>query len=74
MDDPYRSPLPCDHGVAFDEAAYHALPTGLLRTSSIMLRAEVRQRWPRLNGPCPKGCGFSGIAYASSMHYLAGDW
>jgi hypothetical protein len=53
----------CNHGVVFDEAAYKANP-----------RINVRQRWPRLYGPCPKGCGFNGIAYASFLHYLAGNW
>lgn len=52
----------CDHGVTFDEAG--------LGLSS----ATVRRQWPRLNGACPKGCGFSGIAYASPGHYIAGDW
>lgn len=36
--------------------------------------AEVRARWPRLNGLCPKGCGYNGIAYASADHYIYGDW
>lgn len=52
----------CDHGVTFDDA-------GLNLSSD-----EVRRRWPRLNGPCPKGCGYVGIAYASPEHYIAGDW
>lgn len=70
----------CDHGVVFDEEQARALlrdwkpadaaafimgPTGA---------AEVRRRWPRLMGDCPKGCGFHGIAYASYFHYIAGDW
>lgn len=62
--DPYRkSAAPCDHGVTFDSEAAHGLPS-----------YEVRQRWPRGFGPCPKGCGFTGIAYASFEHYVAGDW
>lgn len=24
--------------------------------------------------PCPKGCGFEGVYYASYLHYLTGDW
>lgn len=24
--------------------------------------------------PCPKGCPYKGIYYASEMHYLMGDW
>ena len=54
----------CDHGVVFDEQAYLAG----------MHEHEVRKRWPRLDGHCPKGCGFHGIAYASGLHYTAGDW
>lgn len=53
----------CDHGVLFDEEAARGLND-----------AEVRRRWPRLQGPCPKGCGFCGIGYASAMHYIMGDW
>lgn len=53
----------CDHGVTFDEQAAQGLDV-----------SEVRSRWPRLYGPCPKGCGFSGIAYAGLSHYIHGDW
>lgn len=53
----------CDHGVTFDEAAAAGLDA-----------YEVRRRWPRLQGKCPKGCGFVGIAYASMLHYISGDW
>lgn len=53
----------CDHGVTFDEEAAKGLDAN-----------EVRRRWPRLYGDCPKSCGFHGIAYASYLHYLAGDW
>lgn len=52
----------CDHGVTFDTAGLD------------MEAHEVRRRWPRLHGVCPKGCGFQGIAYASAAHYVAGDW
>ena len=34
---------------------------------------QVRERWPRFNGPCPD-CGSRVIGYASFEHYLAGDW
>ena len=54
---------PCDHGVTFDAAWAQGRSAG-----------EVRRRHPRLHGPCPRGCGYSGIAYASMEHYLAGDW
>lgn len=59
----------CDHGLDFPRdgsAEQHeamALPV-----------PEVRKRWPRLMGACPKGCGYSGIGYASYAHYIAGDW
>ncbi len=33
----------------------------------------VRQRWPRLDWQCPR-CRSRSIAYASPLHYLAGDW
>jgi hypothetical protein len=53
----------CDHGVEFDYAAAAGLDA-----------YAVRRRWPRLMGVCPKGCGYSGIAYASAEHYVCGDW
>lgn len=53
----------CDHGLSFDAAA--------AATCSV---TEIRRRWPRIFGQCPKGCGYSGIAYASSEHMIAGDW
>jgi hypothetical protein len=63
VSDPYRTQPECDHGVTFDQVAAERLPTH-----------EVRARWPRLEGECPKGCGYHGIAYASKMHYIYGDW
>lgn len=56
----------CDHGVTFDYDDF-------LKEEN-MPAYEVRKRWPRLGGRCPKDCGFAGIAYASMLHYLAGDW
>lgn len=53
----------CNHGVVFDRAAATGLPA-----------AEVRRRWPRLSGRCPRGCGFDGVAYASFQHMVEGDW
>jgi len=53
----------CDHGVVFDPEAAKGKSAG-----------EVRRQWPRLFGVCPKGCGFTGIAYASTLHYVSGDW
>jgi hypothetical protein len=53
----------CDHGVSFDYEASKGLSV-----------TELRKRWPRLDGQCPKNCGFYGIAYASPEHYYSGDW
>jgi hypothetical protein len=70
----------CDHGVTFDERAAAKLLAGWQPsdvTAFVMgnpMSQEVRKRWPRLHGLCPKGCGFSGIAYASDAHYTMGDW
>ena len=35
--------------------------------------AEVRKRWPRFHGTCPR-CGERLILYASALHYIRGDW
>lgn len=53
----------CTHGLVFDVDAARGLSA-----------EEVRNRWPRLMGTCPKGCGFHGIAYVSMAHYVYGDW
>lgn len=53
----------CDHGIEFDADA-----------AKDMTVAEIRKRYPRLFGPCPKGCGFDGIGYKSWEHYVMGDW
>ena len=63
MPDTTDKPSECDHGVVFDVEAAKSLGA-----------REIRKRWPRLDGPCPKGCGFSGLGYASYVHYLYGDW
>lgn len=60
---PYRGTPPCDHGLVFDPEDAKNLKT-----------PEVREKYPRLFGECPKGCGFSGVAYVSRAHYLYGDW
>lgn len=57
--------MPCDHGITFDAGTASRLQ---------MNSTEVRKRWPRLDGVCPKGCGYHGIAYASLAHYVFGDW
>ena len=59
---PYRE-TECDHGITFDRDA-----------AKDLTKEEVRQRWPRLFGICPKGCGYNGIYYASMAHYVYGDW
>jgi hypothetical protein len=53
----------CDHGLIFDSTMAKGLSPN-----------EVRKRWPRLMGTCPKGCGFEGIGYASTEHFVMGDW
>lgn len=58
----------CDHGVTFDVEAAKLVAPGPMQTQTI------RTLWPRLFGPCPKGCGFNGIAYASTAHFVYGDW
>lgn len=55
----------CDHGVTF----WHEEAKRLNLSAR-----QVRERWPRLFGDCPKGCGFHGIAYASYAHFIYGDW
>jgi hypothetical protein len=70
----------CDHGVVFDRAEADRLLTPWEPLDALAwiignpARDEVRRRFPRLDGVCPKGCGFHGIAYASVDHYRAGDW
>lgn len=74
----------CDHGITFDEEAAKKLleeseqdPTLDPAVAFIMgppAHSEIRKRWPRLSGLCPKGCGYNGIYYASTAHYLYGDW
>lgn len=53
----------CDHGLKFDSVA-----------AKNMTSQQVVAVFPRLFGPCPKGCGFDGIGYASMEHYISGDW
>lgn len=55
----------CDHGIKFDKEDC---------VRNHLTAKEVREKYPRLNGACPKNCGFSGIGYASFAHYLWGDW
>jgi len=57
----YRSA--CDHGLTFDEEA-----------ADHMDRDTIRKCYPRLDGECPKACGYHGIAYLSMAHFVGGDW
>lgn len=73
MSDPNDSKPKCDHGVVFDlEEANRILDEAEAKGSHG--NREIRKRFPRLHGVCPKGCGFNGIAYASTAHYTYGDW
>lgn len=59
------APPECQHPKcipAFDEAAAQSLN-----------HLEVRNRWPRFCGVCPD-CKEQVIAYASTAHYVLGDW
>lgn len=73
-------PSACDHGLSFDlEEAKRILGEWEPKSDVGFImgnpkHAEVRKRFPRLHGPCPKGCGFEGIAYASPEHFSYGDW
>ncbi len=69
---PSQNP-PCDHGVAFP---HQLTADGTVPLPEVweLSSEKVREKYPRLHGTCPKGCGFKGIAYASHAHYIAGDW
>lgn len=70
----------CDHGVTFDPVEAEKILAGWKPKDDVDFvmgnpaAAEVRRRWPRLFGKCPKGCGYEGIYYASMEHLVAGDW
>jgi hypothetical protein len=72
--------VPCAHGITFDsEEAKKVLGDWQPKDSVSYIvgnpaSAEIRKRWPRLSGTCPKGCGYQGIWYASYEHYICGDW
>lgn len=53
---------PCLPPVEFDEAAAQGLSV-----------AEVRKCWPRGWDLCP-ACGATIIRYASTAHFVMGDW
>jgi len=77
-------PEECDHGVVFDQAAAEKILAGWTATDDVSFIMgdpavlEVRKRWPRgwftAEKPCPKGCGYVGIYYASVEHYTMGYW
>lgn len=80
-------PEHCSHGVTFDKAAAEALlrnasarggDPALAFVLGSTAAPEIRKRWPRgeftTEHPCPFGCGFRGVAYASYDHYVMGDW
>lgn len=61
----HETKVPCEHlSVEFDKELYFRL-----KWLSV---ATVRLLWPRFYGVC--SCGFNGITYASTQHFLAGDW
>lgn len=70
----------CDHGLTFDLAVAEEIYGSWRPTDAVSFivgnpkSAEVRKRFPRLSGKCPKGCGYEGIAYVSMDHYRMGDW
>lgn len=77
----------CTHGVTFDEEeAKRILETKPTPSSGdpaldfvmgpVNATSEIRKRWPRgwFTKEKPCACGFVGIAYASSAHYIYGDW
>lgn len=49
------------------------MPTFDKEAALDMTADEVRKRWPRFSGSCPK-CRRHVILYASYAHYLMGDW
>jgi len=55
----------CTHGLVFDQDKASAINARL---------STVRVMWPRLDGACPLGCGYTGIAYASDAHRIWGGW
>jgi hypothetical protein len=57
----------CQHGITYD----HALVIEQHRNSEDT-EVFIRERWPRLNGKCPLGCGYEGLYYATLNHYSWG--
>lgn len=76
----FRVDEDCDHGLVFDEAEAKRILGDWVPDDQLAFimgnpkASEVRRRFPCLAGPCPKGCGFAGIAYVSKAHFVLGDW
>lgn len=70
----------CSHGVTFDPVEAQKIEGDWSPKDDVEFilgnpaASEIKKRWPRLDGPCPLGCGYVGIAYASAEHMIAGDW
>jgi len=70
----------CNHGITFDYEEAKKIwgdwkpKTDLEYILGNPAAKKIRERWPRLYGACPLGCGYVGIYYASSEHYYMGDW
>lgn len=67
--------MACAHDavkVEFDEVQARLLEEGG-QYDSYELTREIRKRWPRFFGNCPD-CGQQVIKYASSAHFVWGDW
>lgn len=70
----------CDHGLKFDLVEAEKIYGSWSPKDAVPFiagnpkTAEIRRRFPRLFGKCPKGCGYEGIAYVSMDHYRMGDW
>lgn len=80
MRDNSKQETTCDHGLTFDKEAAEKVLGDWQPKSYVEFimgnpaSAEIQKRWPRLYGTCPKGCGYTGIAYVSMDHYRMGDW
>jgi dTMP kinase len=75
--DLYERALAIESGPALTtEGCTHPMPAWVtfdVEAAKGLTVAEIRRRWPRYDGPCPK-CGMNVIHYASTAHYIDGDW
>lgn len=72
---PHREDCPlveCQHGVTYD----HRYVLERHDTAAGITAEEIRERWPRLDGKCPLGCGYEGYYYATMNHFSwgYGEW